>query len=428
MKLFKHQEAVLEQTEQFSHVGYFLDMGLGKTFVGSEKMLQLGSSVNLIICQKSKVEDWFQHFEKYYSQYMVFNLTDRKDFELYMNADMSWNVVGIINYELAFRRGQLTDLRHFTLMLDESQYIQNEMAKRSKFLLKMQPDNVILLSGTPTSGKYEQLWSQVQLLGWQISKKAYWNTYVDTKWIEDQASGFKREVVIGYKNTERLKRKLAEHGAVFMKTEECFELPEQQEIMIRVASSKEYWKFMHRSVVTVVSDEGEAELVGDCVLTKLLYARQLCGMYSKEKLEAFADLISSTADRVIVFYNFTAELYAMEHIVEQQERPYSVVNGMMKDLTDYEEQPDSITFVQYQSGAMGLNLQKAHITVYFTLPLGKGSCSLWEQSKKRIHRIGQEQKCLYYYMLCSGSIEEHNLEQLKEGKEYNDQLFEKECT
>lgn len=38
MKLFKYQEEALEQTEQFNHVGYFLDMGLGKTFVGFEKI------------------------------------------------------------------------------------------------------------------------------------------------------------------------------------------------------------------------------------------------------------------------------------------------------------------------------------------------------------------------------------------------------
>ena len=97
----------------------------------------------------------------------------------------------------------------------------------------------------------------------------------------DAASGFKREVVIGYKSVDRLKRKLAEHGAVFMKTEECFELPEQQEIMIRVASSKEYWKFMKNSVVIIKNKlvEDQVELVGDCVLTKLLYARQLCGIY-----------------------------------------------------------------------------------------------------------------------------------------------------
>ena len=67
MKLFKHQEDALEQTEQFDHVGYFLDMGLGKTFVGSEKLWQLNTQVNLLICQKSKVDDWIEHFEKYYA-------------------------------------------------------------------------------------------------------------------------------------------------------------------------------------------------------------------------------------------------------------------------------------------------------------------------------------------------------------------------
>jgi hypothetical protein len=48
MKLFKHQKAVLEQTEQFNHVGYFLDMGLGKTFVGSEKLINLDARINQV--------------------------------------------------------------------------------------------------------------------------------------------------------------------------------------------------------------------------------------------------------------------------------------------------------------------------------------------------------------------------------------------
>ena len=166
------------------------------------------------------------------------------------------------------------------------------------------------------------------------------------------------------------------------------------------------------------------ELVGDTVLVKFLYARQLCGQYSKLKLEAFADLLESTGDRLIVFYNFTAELEAMKKIATSQDRPFSVVNGSTKELKAYEEKTDS--FVQYQAGAMGLNLQKANKTVYFTLPFGKGSCDLWQQSKKRTHRIGQANKCFYYYLLCKGSIEEKNLINLRLGKEYDDYLFEKE--
>ena len=44
-------------------------------------------------------------------------------------------MIGVINYELTFRRNVLKTLTGFTLMLDESSLIQNENAKRSKFIL-----------------------------------------------------------------------------------------------------------------------------------------------------------------------------------------------------------------------------------------------------------------------------------------------------
>lgn len=429
MELYQHQKQVLSDTERFNRVGYFLDMGLGKTFVGSEKMWDLNTAVNLLICQKSKIDDWVDHFTEYYPDYKVYDLTKKTQsimFRRYMDGEHiadDESVLGVINYELAFRRSYIAHMSNFTLMLDESQYIQNETAKRSKFVLSLKPENVILLSGTPTSGKYEKLWSQCRMLGWNISKEAFWNTYIETEWVEDMDSGYKRQNVIGYKNVERLKRKLAQHGAVFMKTEEAFELPDQQEIVVRVPVSKNYRRFMKNSYLQL--DE-ETELVGDTVLTKFLYARQLCGQYCPDKLEAVADLIASTDDRIVIFYNFTAEYLALVQITDQLGRPQSVVNGKQKQLLSYENCGNSVTFVQYQAGAMGLNLQKAHITIYFTLPFGKGSCALWEQSKKRTHRIGQGQKCLYYYPLCKGSIEEKNLINLRLGKEYNEKLFEKE--
>ena len=156
-------------------------MGLGKTFVGSEKMIQLNKRVNLVICQKSKVNDWVQHFKAYYPKYVVADLTSKNGFDL-MNYTINNDdfIVAVINYELAFRRPELSKLIDFTLMLDESSLIQNECAKRSKFILKkLQPDNVILLSGTPTAGRYERLWSQMNLLGWNISKKMYYAQYVN---------------------------------------------------------------------------------------------------------------------------------------------------------------------------------------------------------------------------------------------------------
>lgn len=388
-------------------------MGLGKTFVGSEKMKELNTKINLVICQKSKVNDWVEHFTKYY-EYKVFDLTIPKQLNDFFCLSMSEreSVVGVINYELAFRRAELGNFSNFTLMLDESSMIQNETAKRSKFILKrLYPSNVILLSGTPTSGKYERLWSQMNLLGWNISKKMYYSQYVD---YEISPDGY--PVISGYKNVDRLKRKMREHGCVFMKSEEVLDLPMQNFIDVTVPETKEYKYFKKHGIIKTK----DYELVGDTTLTKLLYSRMLCGHYNADKIRAFADLIESTDDRVIVFYNFNDELETLMSVIPT-DKSVSIINGSVKDLTAYNEFDNSITFVQYQAGAMGLNLQKANKIIYFTPTL---SSELFEQSKKRIHRIGQDKPC-FYYLLKSG-IEYRIYDVLSMRKDYTDKLFEED--
>ena len=416
MKLYDHQVKALKLSEGFNHVAYFHDMGLGKTFTGSEKMVQLGAKINLVICQKSKIDDWFDHFRSNYPDYTVIDLTTCNT----MNSFIYYphQCVGIINYDLAWRRKDLLQLKDFTLLLDESSLIQNDTSKRTKFILKMQPKNVILLSGTPTGGKYETLWTQMHLLGWNISKDLYWKQYVDQEWI-DIADDKKIAVVKGYKNADRLKRKMAEHGCQFLKTEEVFDLPDQIFQKVKVPASKEYKTFRQKKIINIEDET----LVGDTTLTKMLYERQLCGIYSQEKLKAFSDLLESTEDRLIVFYNFTEELNKMVSICSDHYKPMSFINGSEKDLRAYDKWDDSVTFVQYQSGAMGLNLQKASRMVFFTLPL---SSELYEQAKKRIHRIGQKNYCFYYQLICKGTVEERILKTLDMRQDFTEKLFEKD--
>jgi len=148
----------------------------------------------------------------------------------------------------------------------------------------------------------------------------------------------------------------------------------------------------------------------------------MCSYLNKERVAAFKDLVQSTEDRLIVFYNFNEELNTMQSAIEELERPVSIVNGSFKDLTAYEEANDSITFLQYQAGAMGLNLQKANKIIYFSMT---DRSELFEQSKKRIHRIGQTKPCFYYQMICPGTVEEDILHTLEMRKDYTDELFKK---
>ena len=421
INLYGYQEKELNETSDLNKVAYFHDMGLGKTFTGAEKLKRLGASRNLVICQKSKIDDWIDHFRKYYPTYHIFNLTKQKEFKAFEQIYSSDNLyIAIINYDLAFRRSLLLSMKDFTLLLDESSVIQNETAKRSNFILNLNPKNIILLSGTPVGGKYERLWSQLRLLGWKISKKLFYNQYIDFHY--DDTEGFPIMVIDGYKNENRLKQKMKKYGCRFLKSDEVFDLPKQIDQNVFINTSKEYKKFRKDAVVTF----DDIELIGDTILTKMLKERQLCGQYSKEKIEAFQDLLESTFDRIVVFYNFWDELEKLCAIVKRLERPISIVNGQDKDLKAYNQCNDSVTFIQYQAGAMGLNLQLANKILFFTPPL---SSELFEQSKKRIHRIGQNKPCFYYYLRCRNSIEDKIYDTLAKRRDYTEFLFEKElCT
>lgn len=421
MELMEHQKQALQDSKGLNRVAYFWDMGLGKTFIGAEKLIQMHTKKNLVVCQKTKIADWMEHFDKYYwGPSLLWDLTKKKNIAEFCSYE--WYSLGFINYDLIFRRPELKKLSGFTLLLDESSLIQNSTAKRTEFILNLHPSNVILLSGTPVSGKYENLWSQAHLLGWNISEKLYQKQYVNWIQTEEDEAGFRHWIVDRenpYKNVDRLKSKLREHGAYFLKTEECFSLPEQNFITVSVPTTSEYRTFRRDKLVQI----GDEVLVGDHVFTERLCSRQLCGQYNKMKLDAFSDLITSTNERLIVFYNFNRELHTLIPLIQKAERPISIINGQIKDLTAYENESNSITLIQYQAGAMGLNLQKANKIIYFTLT---DKSELFEQSKKRIHRIGQNQPCFYYLMICKNSVEEVMLETLNERRDFTDELF-KEC-
>ena len=414
MKLFDYQEKALALTSDKDNSAFYYDMGLGKTFIGSERLRLYGERVNIVVCQKSKIKDWCEHFKEHYTDYAVFDLTNKKDMQAFMIYPI-YKCIGIINYELAYRREELRQLKDFTMMLDESSMIKNETAKRTKFILSLKPSHTILLSGTPTDGKYEFLYSQLRLLGWKITKTAYYNRYIKTELRSYGGPMFR--VVTGYKNVSELKAKLKEYGAVFAKAEEVIKLPEKKFIKEYSTVSSDYKKFMKDRVIKI----DDKELTGDSTLSKRLYARMLCSAYSKDKIARLIDLVNSTSDRVIIFYNFNTELEVLRKVLF--DRPISIVNGQVKDLKEYENNDNSVTLIQYQAGAMGLNLQKANRIIYFSLP---ERSELFEQSKARICRIGQEKQCYYHIMMCHKSVEEKIYECLLMRKDYTDELFRKE--
>lgn len=426
MGLFAYQQAALDRVKGKRMCAFYHDMGLGKTFTGAEKLMSNKCwHLALVVCQKSKVADWVDHFRSHYD-IDVLDLTTQYGMEMFeMSIDYSDvpdpfgdmpDAVGVINYDLLWRRPELQNMKCFAVMFDESSLLQNKSSKRTKAAMKLaaRANELVLLSGTPVDGKYERLWTQLNMLGWRIDEKLFWRQYVESE--TTMREGFPITKVTGYKNEERLVRKMKELGCDFLKTDDVVDLPDQRFIRIDVPMSEYYREFAKVNIITAFG----RDFVGDTVFGDLTAKRQLAAAYSRAKLEAFGDLLDGTSKRLVVFYNFDVELEGLTAELEKRYRPYGVLNGKAHDLSPFFDTDDGVALIQYQSGAMGVNLQQADTCVYFSPPLAS---SLFEQSKKRIHRVGQDKPCTYYELVSKGTVEEKIYDTLAMRRDYTEKLF-----
>lgn len=392
-------------------VALYWDMGLGKTYGGLDRAKQFNDPHILIVCQKSKVQDWIDAVMDFFGEEAM-NLRVQKDFDKYKTGLYH---CAVINYDLLWRRREeLYKLTNYTLVLDESSLIKNPKAQRTKATMRLKFNHLVLLSGTPCSGKYEELITQCHLLGWKIDPNTYIdfycnyiNIYIPGKWTPVRK-------FIGYKNVKHLKKRLTEHGADFKLSTEYLKLPQQNYYWNKVEAPRDYKTFER----TLVLEKEDGDIItGDTPLVKLLRLRQLCN--GRTKREALEDMVESTNDRLVIFYNFDEEKEVIKEICKG--RPLSYINGKEGvDLENYKNYTDSVTLCQYQAGAYGHNLQLANKMIFYSPPL---SCEQYEQAQKRIHRIGQQLPCFYWRMCTKGTIEEKIYQTLKMRQDYTMKLF-----
>lgn len=427
--LYKFQEAALKQIKDRDNVLLAAEMGTGKTLMSIEQSERWDSDILVCLVLKSTLKQWLDELSSQTGR-KVFNgykKTKKDGIKAFIDYDGKKAVV--IGYD-AYKAKCAALLRDYvnnnaervTMICDESSLLGHMESERTKAVLKSKTQHKILCSGTPCSGgKMENLLPSIKMLGWKMTKEQFLKDYCDVyEWSDPARPWVTIPIIQGYKNIEQLRAGLKEHGTVFLTMEEAgVELPPETTQQIEITTPAEYKKFMRTGIVEI---DGQA-IIGENNLTRMLYSRQICSVYNQAKAAAVEELLEQAGDEpVIIFYNWTAELKILESICERLKRPISVVNGQKRDLTAYEEnRPGTVILAQYQAASMGLNLQEhCRICIYFSPCL---SYSDFEQSKARVHRIGQKRSCIFYTLICRDSVEESIMQTLAERKDYTEQLF-----
>lgn len=429
-QLYDFQRQALDKIEGRDNAALFWQMGAGKTVSAIELTERETWNTPTLICLvlKSTVSQWIDELKEQ---------TDRQVFNGYKKSkkdgikpfiDAAGRKALVIGYD-AYKAKSAAELRQYindneedvSMICDESSLIGHMTSERTKAVMKTQVRHRLLLSGTPaTGGKMEAMIPTMNMLGWNITKEKFLQQFCHVyEWTDPTRPWMTIPIIQGYKNIDKLREGLKEHGGSFITMEEAgVQLPETTEQIISIQTPPEYKKFMKHGIVKI----GDQEIIGENNLTKMLYARQICSVYNPAKAAALEELLQQAGDEmVIVFYNWTSELRILQSVCGKLHRPMSLVNGQTKDLKNYQAgTPGTVILCQYQAASMGLNLQRARICVFYSQCL---SYSDYEQAKARIHRIGQSRNCNFYNLICSDSIEEDILETLEQRRDYTEQLF-----
>ncbi|MFR4808091.1 MAG: helicase-related protein, partial [Peptostreptococcus anaerobius] len=103
---------------------------------------------------------------------------------------------------------------------------------------------------------------------------------------------------------------------------------------------------------------------------------------------------------------------------------YVVLNGEQKDKKIWrkfqEDKSIKIIVCQYETASAGIDLFASDTIIYYEPTIRTISL---EQSRDRIHRTGQTQKCSYIHLLTKGTIEVDIYRALSQYADFTEELF-----
>lgn len=339
--------------------------------------------------------------------------------------------VVVVNYESAWRlEKELAAWNPDLIIADEGHKIKTHNISASKALHRLgaKASYRLLLTGTVITNKAIDVFSQFKFADPAVfgpSFYAFRSRYFD---------------MVGYGNHTPVLKKSMEaqltarlHSISFRATKaECLDLPETTDMVRPVALEPQALR-IYRELVK----ESYAELAGGeavtatNVLTRLLRLSQLTGGFlgrdgsaaveqiSCAKLAVLEDILDSTLQeekKLVVIARFVPEIRAILKMLDKKGLRYSCIYGAVKDRDEqvraFQNDPEVRVFVgQIATAGLGITLTAASTMAFYSLDY---SMSNFEQTKARIHRVGQRMPCTYLYLVAKGTVDEKVLRALKD--------------
>ena len=422
IKWKKHQEIALDYISKYKRFCIFLGPGTGKTLIAlaTIEMIECAhpkGNTYLVVTPKKAIPQYTTETLKYLPKA---NIILKPDTPILKNTI---NIV-ITNYESI---NKYTKLNYKCMILDESHKAKNVSSLVNKTLCKINAEAIYLFTGTPQDKQRDEIFAQLKILNNNLFTLKY--LFYARYFILDDY----------YKPIKELHREelteIISKCTYGDKTENLIDLPQEveEEVTCQLDSLKETYKKFKKD--KVLKGKGWYAL-GDSGAKHRTKLTQLCSGFIYDdggiphrtpynpKKNKLIELLQK-CPQAIIYTCYDEEQKIISEILTKLKKKFVCVNGHSKDsaesLKKFKEGTTDYLVIQIVSGNAALDFPHINNIIYYSL---HDSYIYFEQSKYRIRRIGQTNKCHYYYLIVKGTVEHSRLMSLKNKKSFNNKEFE----
>lgn len=420
------------------------DMGLGKTVqaIAAASLLRQLRDIQraIIVCPASLKHQWAREIRRFTSlpvQVVEGTLKARQQF---YRQPAFFNV---INYELV--RQDIDDLQRLRpdlVILDEAQRIKNWRTKTADAVKQLRSPYAFVLTGTPLENRLDELYSVFQFLDPRILGPL-WRFNEQYFELEQKRSGVYK--VLGYKNLDLLRQRIAPYVMRRVRAEVLKDLPARTDNNFFVEMTREQWQAYEEFRATVarllatmrrrsLSPKERQIMLGALVKMRLICnalalhdhelpekERERTSPKLRELANILEDELSANGHaggdgrKAIIFSQWARMLDLTDPVLARLKLGAVKLTGDVPshkrgELTDrFFQDPDCRIFLSTDAGGVGLNLQVASLVINLDLPWNP---AVLEQRIARAHRHGQPQSVQVVNIIAQNTIEERILDTL----------------
>lgn len=411
---YQHQKKAISVAALFGSYALFMSTGTGKS-ICAVKLIEYWKVPAMIVAPLSTLESvWIEEIKKWSKLRPIILWHNLKEFN-------NGYDIYLINYEqfrIMYERKIFIENKIQCLIIDESAKLKTHNSKISKAILsyKDKIPHRLVLSGVPAPNNLLEYHTQMNFINSEILGDNYYR-YRNIFFYSWGYGGYQFKPMKGAK--EAIIENVSKQAFSVQKID-CLDLPDR---VFEIRYS--YMDEVQRKAYEMMKKENILEFKDHITLAanelaKLMKLRQVSSGFSitntglpvfisDSKIKVLKELLEEIPEdkQIIVWLNFHFEIHRLKEEFKDTactlygEMPQKEKN---KSIEDFQKGKYRILLAHPLSGGMGINFQGCcSYVIWFSLSYSSEQHS---QANDRIYRIGQINKCTYFYIIAKDSIDE----------------------